>query len=170
MANAPIDVVIAAYNEEDGAKKALDELKSAQKDKVIAIKDAAVLRKDKDGKLHVMETGDMTGKRGALYGGVAGAVLGALTGPVGWAALGGAAIGGLVAKLQDSGFDNKRLASVGANLQPSTSAIVAVIEHTWVTELENALKETAKDVVTLAIGEEIAAQLEAGTESEKPSA
>ena len=169
MAKAPLDVVFAAYNDEDGAKKALAELKSAQKDKIIHINDAAVLRKDKDGKLHVMETGDMTGKKGAVVGGVAGAVLGVITGPVGWAALGGAAIGGLVAKLRDSGFDNKRLETVGANLQPSTSAIVAVIEHTWVTELENALKETAKDVVTLAIGEEIAAQLEAENETNKPA-
>jgi uncharacterized membrane protein len=160
MANAPIDVVIAAYADEDGAKKALAELKAAQKEKVIGIKDAAVLRKDKDSKLHVSETGDMTGTRGAVYGGVAGAVLGVIAGPVGWAALGGATIGGLVAKLKDSGFDNKRLETVGANLTPGTSAIVAVIEHTWVTQIEDMLRDAAKDVVTMAVGDEIAAQLE----------
>ena len=75
MADAPLDVIIAAYNDQEGAKKALGELKAAQKDKVIAIKDAAVIWKDKDSKLHVSETGDMTGTRGAAYGGVAGAVL-----------------------------------------------------------------------------------------------
>lgn len=163
MSDAPIDVIIAAYNEEDGAKKALAELKAAQKEKLITVKDAAVIWKDKDSKLHVSETGDMTGTRGAAYGGIAGAVLGVIAGPIGWAALGGAAIGGLVAKLNDSGFDNKRLERVGANLTPGSSAIVAIIEHTWVTQVEKLLQEAAKDVVTMAIGDEVAAQLESGS-------
>jgi uncharacterized membrane protein len=169
MADAPLDVIVAAYNDQEGAKKALGQLREAQKEKVIAIKDAAVIWKDKDSKLHVSETGDMTGTRGAAYGGVAGAVLGVIAGPVGWAALGGAAIGGLVAKLRDSGFDNKRLEALGANLTPGSSAIVAVIEHTWVTEIEKILVETAKDVVTMAVGDEIAAQLEAEGGSKTPA-
>jgi len=86
-----------------------------------------------------------------------------IAGPVGWAALGGAAIGGLVGKLRDSGFENARLEQWGANLTPGSSAIVAVIEHTWVTEVEKIMREDAKDVASMAVEADIAAQLEEQT-------
>jgi uncharacterized membrane protein len=161
MSDAPLDVVVAAFNDQTGAEAALAKLKEAQKEGVIKVNDAALLNKDADGKLHVRETGDMTGTRGAAIGGVTGAVVGVLAGPVGWAAIGGAAIGGLVAKLRDSGFNNKRLEQWGENLTPGSSAIVAVIEHTWVTELEKLLAEGAKEIASLAVEADIAAQLEA---------
>ena len=163
MAEAPVQAVVAAFNDEKGAENALQQLKEAQKEKVIKVKDAAVLSRDQNSKLHIKESGDMTGARGAAYGGIAGAVLGVVTGPVGWAALGGAAVGGLVAKLRDSGFDDARLRQWGENLTPGSSAVVAVIEHTWVTEVEDILRENAKDVVSMEIGEDIATQLESET-------
>ncbi len=91
-----------------------------------------------------------------------GAIDGVIAGPVGWVALGGAAIGGLVAKLKDGGFDNSRLEQWGAQLKPGTSALVAVIDHTCVRDVEAALQEAARDIVTLEIGNEISAQLEKG--------
>jgi uncharacterized membrane protein len=160
VAEVPVQAIIAAFDSEQAADKALQELKALQKEKAIKIKDAAVLRRDADSKLHVKETAELTGKKGAVVGGVTGALLGVIAGPVGWAALGGAAIGGLVGKLRDSGFDNKRLEEWGANLTPGSSAIVAVIEHTWVREVEALLREQAKDVISLAVGNEIAAQLD----------
>jgi uncharacterized membrane protein len=161
MGDAPIQVIVAAFEDEQSADGALTKLRQAEKEKLISIKDAAVLRRDEHAKLHVKETGEMTGTRGAVYGGVAGAVIGVIAGPVGWAALGGAAIGGLVAKLRDSGFKNERLEQWGANLTPGSSAIVAVIEHRWVQEVEKMLRESAKDVLSLAVADEIATQLEA---------
>jgi len=160
MPNAPLDVIVAAFNDERGATEALGKLKEGQKAGVIKVRDAALLTKDADSKLKVKETADMTGTRGAVLGGVAGAVVGVIAGPVGWAALGGAAIGGLVAKLRDSGFENSRLEQWGANLTPGSSAIVAVIEHTWVTEVEKLLREDAKEVASMAVEADIAAQLE----------
>ena len=64
--------------------------------------------------------------------------------------------------MRDSGFANKRLESLGAGLQPGTSAIVAVVEHTWVGKVEEALAEAAADVMTAEIEADLAAQLEAG--------
>jgi uncharacterized membrane protein len=160
MPNAPLDVVVAAFNDEQGASAALAKLKEGQKEGIIKVKDAALLTKDADSKLKIKETADMTGTRGAVLGGVAGAFVGVIAGPVGWAALGGAAIGGLVGKLRDSGFENARLEQWGANLTPGSSAIVAVIEHTWVTEVEKIMREDAKDVASMAVEADIAAQLE----------
>jgi uncharacterized membrane protein len=102
---------------------------------------------------------------GAALGGVGGAAVGLIAGSALIAPVAvGALIGGLVAKLRDSGFSNARLEMLGANLQPGTSAIVAVVEHTWVALVEEALAEEATDVITAEIGADIAGQLEAGHE------
>ncbi|MFC2038139.1 hypothetical protein ACFLYD_09350 [Chloroflexota bacterium] len=49
-------------------------------------------------------------------------------------------------------------------MQPGTSAIVAVVEHTWVARVEEAMAEVEADVITAEIQADIAAQLEAGHE------
>ena len=138
MSDVPVQVVIAAFKDENTASEALKALKQARNQGLIKIVDAAVLRKDEKGKLHIKETADMGGGKGAVIGGVAGGVIGLLAGPVGWAALGGAVIGGLAAKLKDGGFKDERLKKLGEGLGPGNSAIVAVVEHTWVREVEKA--------------------------------
>ena len=158
--DVPTQVIVAAFDGMDSAKEAFDDLKQLEKEKSIKIENAAILRKDHDSKLHIRDVKDMTGTRGAVLGGITGAVVGVIAGPVGWVALGGAAIGGLVAKLKDGGFDNSRLEQWGDRLQPGTSALVAVVDHIWVRDVEAALKEKARDVMTLEIGKEIATQLE----------
>ncbi len=128
--------------------------------------DAAVLRKDEKGKLHIKETADMGGGKGAALGGVAGAAIGLIAGPllVVPAAV-GALIGGLAAKARDSGFPQERLKTIGDSLKPGTSAIVAVVEHKWVAEVQKAMQEAGADAVTEALSADIAAQLEAGHEA-----
>jgi uncharacterized membrane protein len=162
MSNVPMQLVVAAFIDMDGGKNALRELQELKDEKLIAIEDAAVLYRDYDSKLHISETADMTGTRGAVVGGVTGAVLGVIAGPVGWAALGGAAIGGLVAKLRDSGFPHERLEEWGERLGPGQSAIVALIEQVWLEDVERMLSKTAKEVMAVEVGNEIAEQLEPG--------
>ncbi len=157
--DVPTQVIVAAFDGMDTAKEAFDDLKQLEKEKSIKIENAAILRKDHDSKLHIRDVKDMTGTRGVVLGGVTGAIVGVIAGPVGWVALGGAAIGGLVAKLKDGGFDNNRLEQWGDKLQPGTSALVAVVDHIWVRDVEAALKEDARDIMTLEISDEIAAQL-----------
>jgi len=160
--DVPTRVIVAAFDGMDSAKEAFDDLKQLEKEKSIKIENAAILRKDHDSKLHIRDVKDMTGTRGVVLGGVTGAIVGVIAGPVGWVALGGAAIGGLVAKLKDGGFDNSRLEQWGDKLQPGTSALVAVVDDIWVRDVEAALKEEARDVMTLEISDDIAAQLADG--------
>jgi uncharacterized membrane protein len=162
MTDAPVQLIVAAFKEEGGADAALAELKEIKKEKIINIQDAAVLRKDSQGKLHVNEIGDMTGTRGGAVGGVVGAGLGILSGGATLALTGiGAVVGGLAAKLRDSGFNDQRLRTIGSGLTPSSSALVAVIEHAWVTEIERELQAAGAQVVTEAIAADVAAQLDA---------
>jgi hypothetical protein len=76
----------------------------------------------------------------------------------------GALVGGLVAKLRDSGFSDERLKAVGEGLTPGSSAIIAVVEHKWVGQVEEALAEAEADLLTLGLQADIAEQLEAGHE------
>ena len=165
MADVPVELVVAAFTDERGAENALKGLKEAKKENLIGIQDAAVIRRDQNSKIHINETGDMSGGRGAAIGAVVGGAIGLITGP-GAIVTGavGATIGGLAAKLRDSGFPDNRLREIGQALNPGTSALVAVIEHTWVAELEQELAAQGAQVMTEAIKADIAEQLEAGHE------
>jgi uncharacterized membrane protein len=165
MSEVPVQLIVVAFQDEKAAKEALKNLKQAQKEKLIKIENAAVLHKDEKGKLHIQETADMGGKKGAALGGVAGAAIGLIAGPALLVPMAvGALVGGLTAKLRDSGFSDERLKTLGENLKPGSSAIVAVVEHRWVADVEKALEEAGTDAMTAALGADIAEQLEAGNQ------
>ncbi len=161
MNDVPVQLIVAAFKEEKAAKQALKELKQAQREGMIKIEAAAVLRKDAKGKLHIKETADMGGGKGAALGGVAGAAIGLIAGPALLVpAAVGALVGGLAAKLRDSGFSDDRLKMLGEGLTPGSSAIVAVVEHRWVAEVEKAMKDAGADAMAQALSADIAEQLE----------
>ena len=166
MTDVPLQIIVAAFQEEDAADDALKALKEAKKEKLISIDNAAVIRKDESGKLHIKETADMGGGKGAGVGALVGGAIGLLAGPLGVAAGGalGAAVGGITAKLYDGGFKDERLEEIGGSLEPGTSAIVAVIEHRWVADLERELAEEGANVMTTALAADIAEQLQKGGE------
>jgi uncharacterized membrane protein len=166
MSDVPMQVVVAAFQDEAGAKAAYQELRQAKKAHLIKIENAAVIRKDEKGKLHIKETHDMGGGKGAGIGALAGGAIGLIGGPGGVVVGGavGAFVGGLTAKLYDGGFKDERLEKIGGGLQPGTSAIVAVVDHTWVQEVEKELAEQAIDVTVAALAEDIAQQLKEGNE------
>ncbi|HYW23533.1 MAG TPA: DUF1269 domain-containing protein [Terriglobales bacterium] len=154
---APLQAVVAAFPTEEGASNALKQLRDVDKD-LIGIKQAAVIIRNTEGKLEIKESHHVG--RGAVLGGLAGAVVGLVTGPVGWVAVGGAAIGALAARLRDSGFPDARLKELGEALTPGTSALIAIIEHRWVTELEKQLQAEGVKYTIQEVKADIANQLE----------
>jgi uncharacterized membrane protein len=169
MSDETIHVVVATFATSVGASNMLKTLEAARAVGLETIEDAAVLTRDSHGNLHVEEPGDWSGGRGATVGGVIGAALGLLAGPVGWAAGLGAVIGGLSAKLHDSGFSDTRLRKLGESLQPGTSALVAVVESRWAPTLEQQLAESGAVTLTEEIGADIARQLEAERDASRPA-
>jgi uncharacterized membrane protein len=157
----PVQVIVAAFQDEYGADAALAQLKQAGKEHLIDIDQAIVVRKDAGGKVHIKRARGVGAGSGALIGGVTGAVVSILAGPVGWMAGIGAVIGALGGQLNKS-HSSPNLDKLAGALKPGTSAIVAVIEHTWVAELDRELAQAGAQVVTDAISQDIAAQLEAG--------
>src|SRR5262249_7182978 len=55
-----------------------------------------------------------------------------------------------------------RLKQLGAGLTPNSSALVAVIEHRWVAEVERQLAQQGADLATQALSDDIARQLKSG--------
>jgi uncharacterized membrane protein len=163
MSEVPVQLIVAAFDDEKAADEALKALKQAKRERLIGIQNAAVLRKDAKGKLHIRETADMGGGKGAVIGGVAGAAIGLLAGPllVVPAAV-GALVGGLAAKLRDTGFPDDRLKQLGEGLKPESSAILAVVEHRWVDEIRREMEEIGADMMIEELKADIANQLEAG--------
>lgn len=161
MGDVPVELIIAAFQDEKGADAVLKELKQAKREKLIGIDNAAVIRKDEKGKIHIKETAQIGGGKGAAMGAATGAAIGIIAGPllIVPAAV-GALVGGLAAKARDTGFPDERLEKVGEGLTPGSSAIIAVVEHKWVEQLQKELEEMQADVVTEAIAADIHEQLE----------
>lgn len=150
---AGVGMIVAAFVDELAADQALDKMKQAKKQGDFYFDDAAVVRQDPKGKVHIKETGDMSTGKGAGIGALIGGVVGLLGGPAGVAlgASAGAAIGGISAHT-DGGFSHDSLKTLGNALLPGTSAIAATTSKAFVEEARK--QETPEE--TMATAQEIA--------------
>jgi uncharacterized membrane protein len=160
---APVELLVAAWPDATAAGAALEELRAAKKQHLIGIVQAATVVVDADGKLRITDTKDMGPGKGAIVGGVLGAGLGLITGGVGWLLLGGGAIGALAAKARDGGLSDDRLRELGERMTPNSSAVVAVVELTWVADVEREFASVGADVVRESVEEDLVAQLSDGS-------
>ena len=160
MNDTPVQIIVAAFNDPNRAAEIMGELKQGKKEGLIGIIDAAVVVKDAEGKLKVKDAKRRSTK-GMITGGVVGGVLGLLAGPVGWLAVGGGAIGALAGKAAGSEL-KATMEEIGEALTPNSSAIVAIIEHTWVAKMEDMLAAEGARVVMDSLKADIADQHTAG--------
>ncbi len=160
MNDNPVQIIVAAFNSPDQAGQVMAELKQGKKEGLVGIIDAAVVVKDAAGKLKITDSKRRSTK-GFITGGVVGGVLGLLAGPVGLVALGTGAVGALMGKIQGAPL-KAEMNDIGSALVPNSSAIVAIIEHTWVSRLEEALAAEGARIVQDALKADIATQLNAG--------
>lgn len=157
---APIQVIIAAYSDQDEAGRRLAELKEGRRAGLVGIIDAAAVSKAADGELKVTNA-KHRGRRGLLTGGVVGALIGVMAGPVGWAAAGGGVLGGLSGRLRSAPFKTELL-GIGEELPPGSSVLIAAVEHTWVEQLRQELQAAEARLVMEELRADIVEQLEAG--------
>jgi uncharacterized membrane protein len=161
MSDVPLQLIVAAFDDEDSAEKALRQLKAERK--LLGIQGAVVMVKDATGnKISYKDVG-LTPAKGVLGGAVLGATLGILSGGVGLVlGVAGAAIGNVVGKIkQDSLYSSGQINQIATSLKPSTSAILAAVEAKHGPELEQELEALGADILTADISADIARQLEA---------
>ncbi|MDX1416786.1 MAG: DUF1269 domain-containing protein [Candidatus Promineifilaceae bacterium] len=155
-----MQVIMADYQNESGAKDTLKTIKK-QKLKSGAV---AILSKSEKGKIHVKETDDWGGGKGA----VAGAIAAGFIPIVGW--LGGAIIGGVAAKMRDGGFPNDKLKAMAEGLEPGHSMFVMLTDSDSVAAVESVLTDSGGEIISHQVSADLTAQLEEAVETgEVPS-
>ncbi len=162
MGKNPISVIAAFYADETRAGDVLAQLKRMENDGTIDIMDAAVMVRDADGRrVKINETAELTPKKGAGRGAVVGGIIGIIFPPsiLATAAI-GAAAGAALGHFTDQGFHNNLLKEIGENLPPGGSAVLAIVEETWMGNIETAL-EGYVDLAKYALDAEAAAKLTA---------
>lgn len=162
MSEAPVQLVIATFADEQGAEAAIKALQATRKEQLTGVQAAIAIRKDTQNRFHYRDVG-MTPGKGALGGVILGAVVGIISGgTVLVLGAAGAALGSLVGrKRQDRRFAPERLNQVAASLAPGSSALVAVGDPAAVAVLDQDLTAQGADVLAMAIADDIARQLSA---------
>ena len=113
----------------------LDRLDEARSNDEIELEDLALVDKNDTGKVKVQQTTDAGFGKGAVRGGAVGLLIGIFAAPVGAAPAVGAAAGGVIAKLRNSGIDNDAMKAYGEQLEDGHSLICALGEETAINQL-----------------------------------
>lgn len=129
-----IDLIVMAFATIDRASEAARRLRQLHQGGVLEILNVATLVKDASGKIILKEKEDVAASHGALFGAITGGIVGLLGGPVGAVvgAVAGAAAGGIAAHWIDMGFSDEMLLALQQALTPNSSAVVVLVEHSWV--------------------------------------
>lgn len=156
-----LDVLIAVYLIPDLAQQDFDAYAKLAADGDIATDGVALVIKDAKGEIHVQETGDHLGRKGAEVGAGAGLVLGLFAPPLLAATAVGAAVGGLTGK-----FARHRMrAGIGDKLDdalpPGSAGIIAVYDHSGAEAVAGALTNAIRTSIAQ-IDKASAEELKAG--------
>jgi uncharacterized membrane protein len=151
-----LHLVVAKFKDEGGAKDAIVAVKGAG----IKLADQVVVLNNGDGNQTFKEGKDAGGGKGFVYGGATTAVLGVLLGPVGWTVMGGALIGGMIAKLHDAGIPTKDIEALGGSLEPGHAAAVAVAQEGDQDRVTDILRDFGGEVVRVSVTDSVKAALE----------
>jgi uncharacterized membrane protein len=159
--NEQLDVLIAVYLIPDLAQQDFDTFTKLAGDGEIVTDGVALVVKDAEGEVHVQETGDHLGRKGAKAGAGAGLVVGLFAPPLLAATAVGAAAGGLAGK-----FARHRVrAGIGDKLDdalpPGSAGIIAIHEHDGADAVASALANAIR-TSTAQIDKDSAEELKAG--------
>jgi uncharacterized membrane protein len=135
---ANVELVARVFNEpnkdnERLAREALDFVEELNRRQTVEILNAALLVKRQDGTVEVVDTREISPKKGRVLGVITGGLIGLLAGPGGAiiGALAGLGAGGAAGKLIDEGFSDKFLGNLQDHLQPGSAAVILLVEHRW---------------------------------------
>ena len=133
-----LDVLIAVYLIPDLAQQDFDAYVKLAEAGTIVTDGVAVVVKDADGEVHVQETGDHMGRKGAKIGGGVGLVVGLFAPPLLAATAVGAGLGALTGKF----VRHRVTAGIGEKLDdalpPGSAGLIAVHEHANADEADTA--------------------------------
>jgi uncharacterized membrane protein len=126
MARRAVTAVFSSQNEAYEAAREIEKLD----DKQVRVRQAALVTKDSKGNLRVPDTKGDQVPWGTLGGPIVGGLIGLIAGPTGAAVGAGAGLlGGWTGDLVRLGMDEDVVRSVGSEIHPGDSALVAEIDE-----------------------------------------
>jgi uncharacterized membrane protein len=155
------DVLIAAYLFEDLARKDFDAILKLAEGKAITIEGVVLVQKDADGEVHVTETGDHLGRKGAKVGGGVGLAVGLFAPPLLAATAVGAAAGAVTGRFAKHRLDSGIGEKMDDALPPGSGGVIAVYDSDGASTVDAALANAVKKSVAQIDGMS-AKQLKAG--------
>jgi|SRR5579859_2269045 len=165
MSDDPKELVVISFPDENKAQEALNVLKQLDHEGAAELRNAAIILRSASGEISIHETRDFDDQQGAIAGALAGGLVGLLRGH----ALSGAAIGAIggfgVSKVVDLGFPDAYLRELAKQIQPGSSAIVAVVTFTKVDQAMTTLDQFAGGtIIRQTLPPEVAQKLAAAVE------
>lgn len=160
------DLIVLAFDSEDGALQARDRLAQLQKQELISLSDAAVVVRKPDGKPKVKQAVSLVGA-GALGGAFWGMLIGLLFFAP-WAGLALGALGGAIGgHFADVGVDDDFIKEVGNTIQPGHSALFLLVNSMTEDKVIPELKDMGAHVLQTNLSNEDEAKLRAAFGSEE---
>src|SRR5215470_12074449 len=101
MADTPMDVLVAGYQDLDKARKDFDALVGLVKGRQVKVEGVILVAHDESGEVTVADTGDHAGRKGLGWGAGVGVVVGLFAPPLLASAAVGGAAGALAGKFAD---------------------------------------------------------------------
>jgi uncharacterized membrane protein len=134
------ELVALAFGTEEGAERMRDRLLGMQRERLITLSDAAVVKRNMDGKVKVKQATSLVGA-GAFGGGFWGMLIGLLFFAP-WLGLAvGAVTGALAGKFSDIGVDDKFIRDVGSTIKPGNSALFLLVDDVTPDRVMDELKD-----------------------------
>jgi uncharacterized membrane protein len=146
-------LVVLKFDSEDGAAQMRDRLLSLQKQQLITIDDAAIMKKDANGKPKLEQLNNMAGV-GALGGAFWGMLFGLLFFIPFLGLAVGAAAGAIAGSMSDVGIDDKFIKSVGESITPGTSALFLLVNGTVLDKVLEQTKDLKYEVLQTNLSQE----------------
>jgi uncharacterized membrane protein len=166
--DAPVDLYIAAYSDQNAARGDWDAIKQLADDDVIKVDGLILVSRGGDGKVKV-DDDFHTARKGAILGAVGGAVVGLIFPPALLASAAvGAGIGAGAGALVSHGQKEEIKADVDDTLPINSSGIVAIFEERWEDDIDKALSN-ASNVTKEKVDSDSADQVKTAASKDQPT-
>jgi len=154
------DLIVIGFNDESKADEVIIDLRKLEREYLIELEDAAIVIRDKEGKVRVKQTQELTAT-GALSGGFWGLLFGFIfLNPIlGWVV--GTAAGALSGVMTDIGIDDNFIREIGNTIKPSSSAIFFLIRKATPDKVLEDLSKFEGTILRTSLSKENEAKLQA---------
>ncbi|MEI6330264.1 MAG: DUF1269 domain-containing protein [Pseudanabaena sp.] len=153
-------LIAIGFKDEFTADEVILDLRKLQQEHLIDLEDAAIVVRNKEGKVKIKQTQELIAT-GALSGGFWGILLGFIffNPLLGWAV--GTLAGGISGAFTDIGIDDNFIRDVGSTIKPGTSAIFVLVRQATSDKVLQDLSKFEGKVLKTSLSNEDEAKLRA---------